>query len=500
MEYDAIIIGAGVAGLFSALQLSLRGKKVLLLERQSSPGGYATSFRRKGFTFESSLHCVDGLGKGETIREFLEECGIAKELEFIELADFARIIYPEHDFVADGNFERYKDFLKKSFPREGQALERLFHTYDVFYKQFDSFTNSQASSFLKLFLSPLIYPGMIKMSFLTVEQLIGRCIKDQKLKGILCDNWRFLALPPSRLSALYFLTVFRGYYCESTAYIKGGYGMLFEAVARKIRASGSEVKFNTTVTRIVTDGTRRVRAVIAEGGERYSGKVIISNANAIDTLCTLLDDDEIKTSYRAKLSSLEKSLSIFQVYLGLKVPAKTLGMDHCIFFLNTTYDHEDNFGYGVTGDFDRCTLGLVDHSQLDPALVPQGKGSLLIMAYSPYAQWEGLQGEAYKDKKAEVTQRLIRRVEKSLPGLTGAIEVTEAATPLTMQRYSLSPEGAAYGFAQTVPQAAMNRLSQETCVKNLLLAGAWTFPGGGVHGCFFSGMQAAELALKSLGG
>jgi prolycopene isomerase len=74
----------------------------------------------------------------------------------------------------------------------------------------------------------------------------------------------------------------------------------------------------------------------------------------------------------------------------------------------------------------------------------------------------------------------------------------EVATPRTMHRYTLSPEGAIYGFSQTVNQAALMRLSQETRIKGLFLAGAWTRPGGGVHGCFISGIEAAELALKFL--
>jgi prolycopene isomerase len=90
------------------------------------------------------------------------------------------------------------------------------------------------------------------------------------------------------------------------------------------------------------------------------------------------------------------------------------------------------------------------------------------------------------------------RAEKYLPGLSKYIEVIEAATPRTMSRFSASPEGAIYGFAQTPKQSGINRLSQETKVKGLFLTGAWTRPGGGIHACFISGIDAADLALKYL--
>ena len=100
--------------------------------------------------------------------------------------------------------------------------------------------------------------------------------------------------------------------------------------------------------------------------------------------------------------------------------------------------------------------------------------------------------------KNAVAKKLISRLDNLLPGLAENIEFMEVATPLTMQRYGSAPEGAIYGFAQTVSQSGNNRLSQKTAVEGLYLTGAWTFPGGGVFGCFCSGMEAAEFAFRQL--
>jgi len=498
MKYDAVIIGAGMAGLTCALKLSSKRKKVLVLEKQPVPGGFATGFKRKGFNFESAVHCVDGLGKGQEIRDFLEVEGVAPGLEFIELKDFARHIYPQHDFVSEASRDSFLNYLKRSFPQEEKKIDKIFAEFDSFYRQFDRFEDSVLPEWLNLSLTPLLYRDIIKMSCFNINQIIGKHTRDDKLKTLITSIWGFLGLPPDRLSAFYFLIVFRGYYYYPNVYIKGGFSRLFEAMAAKIRENGSQVLFNTAAQKIVTDGRKRVKAVITDKDERIETGTVVSGADCFSTLAGLLDDDAVKVDYRKKMASFEKSISAFQVYLGLKVPARTLGMDRFMFFISSTYDHGASFNASLCGDYANSIISAVDHSQVDPALVPQGKGTLVIFTLDNYANWKNLDEQEYKEKKARVSQILIKRVEKYLPSLTENIEVVETATPMTMARYCSSSEGAIYGLAQTVQQASINRLSQKTRIKGLFLAGAWTRPGGGVHGCFYSGSEAADMVLKYL--
>jgi prolycopene isomerase len=343
-----------------------------------------------------------------------------------------------------------------------------------------------------------LYPSLLKISGLTAKQLLETYISDKKLIAILSDIWRFIGLPASRVSAFYFLLVFRGYYYSPTAYVRGGFAQLFKAMVAQIRDSGSEVRFNTPAQKIISSKDKMVNAVITDKGEEIQTRVVISNANAVSTLAEMLDGAALKEQYARRLGSLEKSISAFQVYLGLGVPAKSLGMSEYMFSINTTYDHDADFACAASGDYERCSLELVDHAQVDPGLVPDGKGSLLIMCLDSYANWKGLSADEYRIKKEGAAQKLIARAEHYLPGLSRHIEVMEAATPLTVERFGSSPQGAIYGFAQTPSQTMIRRLSQEASVKGLFLAGAWTRPGAGVHACVISGIDAANLAAAYL--
>ena len=48
-SYDVIIIGSGIGGLCSAALLSMKGKKVLVLEKHFKIGGWTHTFRRKNY-------------------------------------------------------------------------------------------------------------------------------------------------------------------------------------------------------------------------------------------------------------------------------------------------------------------------------------------------------------------------------------------------------------------------------------------------------------------
>ena len=48
-RYDVIVIGSGLGGLSVAAILAKEGKKVLVLERHYTAGGYTHVFKRRGY-------------------------------------------------------------------------------------------------------------------------------------------------------------------------------------------------------------------------------------------------------------------------------------------------------------------------------------------------------------------------------------------------------------------------------------------------------------------
>ena len=96
---------------------------------------------------------------------------------------------------------------------------------------------------------------------------------------------------------------------------------------------------------------------------------------------------------------------------------------------------------------------------------------------------------------------MIRRAEETLiPGLSSMIEVKEAGTPLTNWQYTGNTDGSIYGFEQSMDNAFMNRVSNESPVNGLYLAGSWGDPGGGYEGALRSGEITFQKLMEKWGG
>ena len=108
-DYDVIIVGAGGGGLAAATRLTLAGKKVLLIEQHSKVGGYMSSFERGDYTFEVSLHAINGLDpeKGLLI-PLLKDLGIHDKIKPVRLDPMYKAFFPDFSMVVPADAEEYR--------------------------------------------------------------------------------------------------------------------------------------------------------------------------------------------------------------------------------------------------------------------------------------------------------------------------------------------------------------------------------------------------------
>ncbi|MCG3225865.1 MAG: NAD(P)-binding protein, partial [Candidatus Heimdallarchaeota archaeon] len=118
MDYDAIIIGTGVGGLVAGAKLVKEGKKVLLIEQESTPGGYASCLKiSDDYMIDFGLHAMEGLYEKDPKVEVFQDLDIFSNIEFDKIpTGFYKFYNERKDFTIPDNEEEAIEKLIEWFP------------------------------------------------------------------------------------------------------------------------------------------------------------------------------------------------------------------------------------------------------------------------------------------------------------------------------------------------------------------------------------------------
>jgi len=530
-----VVIGAGGGGLSAAAMLSRYGMDVLLLERHHKVGGYMTNFTRGDYRFEVSLHAMDALDpepmksdpdwtRGMNVAAF-QELGIWGLVEPVRADPMYTVAYPEaeHQFSVPADVEEYRALLQEVFPHEAEGIDSLFDTMlavdevmrvilDYQYSGRD-IEGEDAQDFLNEIATRDLYDELMLvqqyMESTTLSEFLAEHISDQKLVTIWTQLAGFAGASPDEVAALFFMVMWNNYHIGGYYYFEGGSQAVSDALAQVMEEHGGQIRLDSLVTAIdVQDG--RASTVRTADGACFDARWVVSNANAPATLLDMvgaehMPDDADSPFYAAKLEqgndeSLLVGLSAFQVCLGVDHDYSALFGDCHEVMFSQSYSQQENFQWYTDSDIANAPYAIANYTMLDPQAAPAGKNTICltsIMAYDWQEQWHWSESHAtYDALKEEVGLALVARAEADiLPGLTDHVEVVEVGSPLTMEGFTLNPMGTIFGWDNTPEQSMGNRLPQQTPIENLLLSGAWTFPGGGQSAVLSSGMLAGMTIL-----
>ena len=115
---DVVVIGAGISGLVDAILLAETGRRVLVLEQHTIPGGYLQQFHRKRTCFDVGFHYMGSTRPGRPMRQMLEHLQIWPRLRLLPFPEDA------------ATFAAFRDKARRTWPAEAKALDGLLDHVD----------------------------------------------------------------------------------------------------------------------------------------------------------------------------------------------------------------------------------------------------------------------------------------------------------------------------------------------------------------------------------
>jgi all-trans-retinol 13,14-reductase len=472
MKYDIIIIGAGLGGLTAGAKLAKEGRKVLVIEQHSKPGGCATTFKRGDYTLEVGLHEMDSPSPGDMKTRIFNDLDVFKNVQFITAPEFYHFINDRYEITIPHNPETAIERLNKLFPEEIKGIEAYFNQILLPKKKNKSDEPS---------------------SDMSVGAYLDSIIKSDDLKLILLGNLGYFHDDPYSLSLAYYSVAQGSYFISGGSFIKGGSQKLSSYLAGFIKAHGGDVILNHTVTEIIVSENKAIgvsykkknrpdsEAIIAYGNE------IIANS-AVPDLIGMLPEKYLP-ELKNNIGKEKIGASFLTIYFGFKKSLREVGNKYySTFVYDNSVKTQADIPKNNKDDYSRRSFTFIDYGQIDSDLAPAGKsvGALCCIDYLEH--WEKLDPGEYKTEKERVAGVFIDRLEKIIPGINKVIDYYEVGTSATVKRYTLNPNGAVHGFTHPPSKKANDYLKS---IDNLHFASAWGKTGGGFSGVIYGGYLCA---------
>ena len=393
-EYDAIVVGGGLAGLTSAAYLCRYGYRTLLLEKSHKTGGLVNTFWHQGYAFDAGIRAFENSG---ILFPMLKSLGL--ELEFGQNPVSIGIGDRWTRLCGRASLKGYAKMLTMIFPENMQDIDNITLEIQKVMDYMDVLYGIDNPLFLENMKDPKLLKTLLpwllryqvnirKASRLSqpVAAYLKRFTSNQALIDMITQH--FFKDTPTFFALSYF-----GLYLDYR-YPKGGTGVLAETVTDYILRSGGEILTDTAVLRV----DAHKKQLHTAGGESYNYKKLVWAADQ-KTLYTAVNAHTPQAdSQRALVDIGSGGDSILSLFMGVHLDREyfadrsgahafytptTVGLSSLTDWTQAKASEGELYDW-IGQYLERTTYEISCPVLRDGALAPEGKTGVIVSTLMDY--------------------------------------------------------------------------------------------------------------------
>ncbi|MEM9317625.1 MAG: phytoene desaturase [Pseudomonadota bacterium] len=488
---EAIVIGAGLGGLASAMRLGAKGYRVTVLDRLDTPGGRGSALLRGGHRFDLGPTIVT---VPQVFRELWAFCGrdFDTDVDLRAIDPFYEIRWPDGSrFRASQDADAMRAEIARLSPADAKNYDRFLRDSNERYHF--GFEDLGRRPMHKLWDLIKVLPrfGILRADR-SVYAHVARRFQDERLRMAFSFHPLFIGGDPFRVTSMYILVshLEKAY---GVHYAIGGVAAIASAMAKIVHEQGGRVRYGAEVDEILLKNGRATGVRLSDG-ETLGAGTIVSNADAGHTYDHLLRNARRRRWTPARLKRSRWSMGLFVWYFGTngtRAMWRDVGQHTILNGPRYRGLVDDIFIKGKLAE----DMSLYVHrpSAIDPSVAPADGDTFYALSPVPHL---GLDKTTDWSSMAETYRARVQKVleEQLLPGLGARLTQSEVFTPETFRDRYLSPHGSGFSIEPRILQSAWFRphnVSEE--LPGLYLAGAGTHPGAGLPGVISSAEVLGKL-------
>ena len=482
------IIGAGIGGLCTGIELLLSGYEVSIYEKNNVAGGVLRTITSPdgAFRFEESASIPIN---PKTYHRYFKRLGLnpnayfcdkgLKNLYHVYFHD-GKVLYVPHDIRA------MRAAMQKDFAGDVRGWDNFMRATMNKYKISREYFIGRPFMTINSILNPELLCKLVELNpFTSAGHYVKRFIKSGALRDFILFQAFFMGIAPDKLPNVYTM-VYANSQVEGISYIRGGLSQYTQVLAQIFEDNGGKLFFNSPVQRILGKGS--LVTGIRIGNQTVRSDIVVVNADYCYAQKELLG---------RKLHRYSKlSCSTFIVHLGLTRKYPELGVHNL--FINKHFEEE------VSGIFkgrlpQHPSLYIYYPSSADDSCCDNPSHSVmnLMLRVPNLKELPILWNETTKERLYTLCLRAVSSI-KGLETIKEYIAYRSFTTPVHFKSRYNYRYGSCFGIGHTLFQSmALRPQLRDKIFKNLYYAGSSIHPGNGASIVIEGAQMASETIQRN---